>query len=141
MPRDRGQVLVETALTVLLFFTFLLAIFEGGRLLQTQQTLTQAAREGARYAVLPFTETANLPTGDEVRTMVRGYLQASAIEVADSDITVEPNVTIASSGGTTFTRVTVNYTYQFLILSWVGLTDLPLAGTSLMRNETSPPSW
>ena len=56
-----GQALVEAGLTLLVFFVFLVSLFEGGRLLQTQQTLTEAAREGARYAVLPLTQTSTLP--------------------------------------------------------------------------------
>src|SRR6266446_516254 len=50
---QRGSVLLETAMTLPLLLLVTVAIFELGRAYQTQQILTNAAREGARMAVLP----------------------------------------------------------------------------------------
>ena len=138
--RDEGQVIVEAALTLLLFFTFLLALFEGGRLLWTQQSLTQAAREGARYAVLPFTKTSTLPDCNEIRAVVRTYLQASSIDLPDSSIKVWRDYPAPNGGTTVFSRVDVEYTFQWWVLSFLGIPDLSLSGNSMMRNETSPAS-
>src|SRR5205814_7503233 len=49
----RGQTLLETALTLPLLLLVSISIFEFGRAYQTWQVLTNAAREGARVAVLP----------------------------------------------------------------------------------------
>src|SRR5690348_11633937 len=45
--------LFEFALVVPLLFTMLLGIFWIGRAYNVYETITRAAREGARYAVLP----------------------------------------------------------------------------------------
>ncbi len=133
-PADsRGQAMVEAALTMLLLFVFIFAIFEGGRLLQVRQALSDAAREGARFAVAPLTQTlpGTLPTRDEVIGFVQSYLAAASIAGA----TIDPQqVTI---GTTTFTRVTVTYQYRVMTISMFGMLNMTLTGQSLMRNETS----
>jgi hypothetical protein len=43
---NRAKALTEAAMTMLLLFVAIFAIFEGGRLIQTQQMLTDAARFG-----------------------------------------------------------------------------------------------
>ena len=50
---ERGQSLIETALTLPLLLLVSVSIFEFGRAYQMTQVLTNAAREGARVAVLP----------------------------------------------------------------------------------------
>lgn len=47
-----GQALVEMAIILPLLFLLVLGIFEFGRLMYTQNTLTHAARAGARTAVV-----------------------------------------------------------------------------------------
>ncbi len=135
---EKGQALVEAGLTLLLFFVFLVSLFEGGRLLQTQQTLTESAREGARYAVLPLTQTSTLPDCTQVRLMVRTYLQASSIDIPDSAITVERDYQPGGTGTTVYTRVRVAYRFSWMLLSLFGVPNVNLSGDSMMRNETSP---
>ncbi len=138
IARDsRGQALVEAALTMLLLFVFIFAIWEAGRLIQVQQTLTDAAREAARFAVAPLTQTlpGTLPTDSEIQTMAASYLAAASIRINSSSVLVERPVVI---GETTFTRVRVPYTYRVITLGMFGmLNNLNLAGESIMRNETS----
>jgi Flp pilus assembly protein TadG len=50
---DRGAELFESALVVPLLFTLLLGVCWMGRAYNVYETITRAAREGARYAVLP----------------------------------------------------------------------------------------
>jgi hypothetical protein len=50
--RSRGQALPEFALVAPVFFLVLLAIIEGGRFIFYYQTLNNATREGARYAIV-----------------------------------------------------------------------------------------
>lgn len=51
-PRSRtGQAMVEFALTGTLFFTMLLFVIDGGRMLWTYVAVAEAARVGARYAI------------------------------------------------------------------------------------------
>ena len=49
---NRGQALVEFALVVPLFLLMLVGIFDLGRAVFTYNTLTNAAREGARMAIV-----------------------------------------------------------------------------------------
>ena len=134
---NEGQALVEGALILLVFFVFLFAIFEAGRLLQVRQTLTDAARAGARRSVTPLTQTlpGTLPDVNDVRGVVQSFLMASSINVPSGNISVTQNVDI---GGTIFSRVTVTYDYHPITLSMFGMLNMTLTGRSLMRNETSP---
>ena len=75
-----GQALVEGALTLLLLFVFLFGIFEVGRLLQVQQALTDAAREGARRGIVPLTRTDTLATDPDVQGVVSGFLAAASLD-------------------------------------------------------------
>lgn len=49
---ERGTTIAEFAVVALLFFTIIIAIIEFGRLLYTHNALTDATRQGARYASL-----------------------------------------------------------------------------------------
>jgi Flp pilus assembly protein TadG len=55
MPRP-GTTMVETAFILVLALMFLFGIIEYGRLLLVRQVVDNAAREGARYAVVHVTE-------------------------------------------------------------------------------------
>jgi Flp pilus assembly protein TadG len=144
--QERGAALVETALTMLMFFVVLLAIFEGGRMLNIQQTLTNAAREGARYSVLPAAATGGvytdtLPTVDAVRTRVRSFLNASGLNgatIPDENIQVDQNYDSPDdSDATRYTRVTVTVPYRVLTISMFSLLQVNLRGQAMMRNETN----
>ena len=50
---EQGTALLETAMTLPLLLIVSVGIFEFGRAFQTWQVLTNAAREGARFAVMP----------------------------------------------------------------------------------------
>ena len=129
--RENGTVIVETAFTVLLLFTFLFAIMEAGRLLSLQQTLTDAAREGARLGVTPLTQTNTLPSTTDIQDRVHVFLDAAG--VTPTAILVNPAGTPAD-----FTKVRVTANYQMITLSMFLNAPLTLKGEALMRNETSP---
>ena len=129
--RESGTVIVETAFTVLLLFTFLFAIMEAGRLFNVQQTLTDAAREGARLGVTPLTQTNTMPTTGEIQSVVQAFLDGSAIKGA----TIVVNNPAPPAG---FTRVRVTAPYQLITLSMFLNLPLTVKGEALMRNETSP---
>ncbi len=62
---ERGSTLVEFAIGVTVFATAMFAVLEFGRVLWAHNALTDAARRGARYAVL---HTAN--DVDQVKNVV-----------------------------------------------------------------------
>lgn len=134
---ESGQELVEGAMVLFIIFVFLFGIFEMGRLLQVRQALTDAAREGARRSVVPLTQTTQLASEDSVRDVVKGYLKAAHILIANSDITIQRGALISGSP-TQYTRVTVRYPYHPMTLKIFGLNNVNITGSSLMRNETSP---
>lgn len=92
--REAGQSMVELALVLPLFLTMVLAIVEIGRAFAAKQSLTIAAREGARVLVLPYGAGLAYTTEAAVQTAamdrVRSYLASSGVGVGP-----ETNVRIA----------------------------------------------
>ena len=131
---QRGAALIETAITIPLVLLVSVAIFEFGRAYQTWQVLTNAAREGARVAVLESYTDA------QVTTIVQNYLTGGRL-------TNTPNIQVVRNvpfGSSTASRVTVNYPFQFMVIgpvaklvrstSKVGA-PLTMQSSALMRNE------
>ena len=73
---QKGGTLLEAAITLMLFFTLIFGVLEFGRAYNLYQTITNAAREGARYSVAPFPGTNNLPTIAQVDARVQQYLNS-----------------------------------------------------------------
>ena len=128
---------VEAAFVTLLFLIFLLGIFEGGRILSVQQALDNAAREGARVAVMPQSRTSALPSVAQIEDEINHYLEPAVI--AGTTVKVERPVTIQMGNvATQFTRVTVSLPYSLTPIQLFGGLQFTLSGRALMRNETSP---
>src|SRR5262245_56661742 len=145
---EAGTVIVEAAFTLLTLLIILFGIMEAGRFFQVQETLTNAAREGARVAIAPLTQTTNLAScgsGGPIQTAVQNYLAGASIK--NATITCE---TIRYSDGAVIgtypaacteacgTRVTVSSDYQIMTISMFSPLSMTLRGKALMRNETSP---
>src|SRR5213594_133992 len=92
---ERGQALLETALTLPLLLLVSVSIFEFGRAYQTWQVLTNAAREGARVAVLPGQTAGN------VQARVRSYMTSGQLQNAGAaGVAVNQNASISIGAGT-----------------------------------------
>ena len=137
---ERGAALLEMALTLPLMLLVAIGIVEFGRAYQTWQVLTNAAREGARIAVLPGIDDAT------VTTRVQTYMSDGQLpNSATATINITRNNTIAiGTGTTTASRVTVNYPFTFMMLQPIAqLVDprstagapLTMTASALMRNE------
>jgi Flp pilus assembly protein TadG len=138
---DEGTAMLETALTLPLLLVVSVGIFEFGRAYQTWQVLTNAAREGARVAVMP-----NPPAGS-VEGRVLAYMQAGQLQYASSATIVVDRAAVMPLGAGTATAsvVTVNYPFQFMVLqpvmkllvsgSTVGA-PVTLTASAEMRNES-----
>lgn len=61
--RSRAQAMVEFALVAPMFFLLLFGIIEAGRFIFYYETLNNATREGARYAIVNGANTIGCPTG------------------------------------------------------------------------------
>lgn len=80
-----GQSMVELALVLPLFLTMVLAIVEIGRAFAAKQSLTIAAREGARVLVLPYGAGLTYASEAAVQTAalskVKSYLASSGVGI------------------------------------------------------------
>jgi Flp pilus assembly protein TadG len=136
-PFNSGTVLVESAITLLMFFVILFGIMESGRFMSFQQTLTDAAREGTRLAIAPLSATSTLPSTDQIQSRVQTFLDSN--HITGATITVDNPIVINTGGiNTQFTRVTVQAPYRLITISMFSDLAVTLQGRSLMRNETSP---
>ena len=132
---ERGAAMVEAALTLLTLLILMFAIFEAGRMLNIQQTLTNAAREGARLSVLPLQGgTSTLPSTPVVQARVQTFLNAAGLNGATATVGVNNAHTV---GTTTYSVVTVTVPYRVLSISMFSLLQVNLRGQAMMRNETN----
>ena len=137
---QRGQALIETALTLPIVLVISISIFEFGRALQVWQLLTNAAREGARVAVLPGADQA------AIKQRVLDYMAAGGLQNrAANQINVQSNAQIIMSGNpVSASQITISYPFTFMLLnpvmqliapgSAVGK-PLTMTASALMRNE------
>src|SRR5687767_9092124 len=135
---QRGAALIETAITIPLVLLVCVAIFEFGRAYQTWQVLTNAAREGARVAII----TTN--TDQQVTDAVQNYLANGFIpNPGSAGIVINRS---EAMGDNTASRVTVNYPFSFIVLnpvaklvvqtSTTGKAALTMQSVAVMRNES-----
>jgi hypothetical protein len=68
--RGRGQALVEFALVIPLFLLLLVGLFDLGRAVFTYNTLTNAAREGARMAIVNQFEPTIVQRAKDASAMI-----------------------------------------------------------------------
>ena len=138
---ERGAALLEAAVTLPMLLLVAVGIFEFGRAYQTWQILTNAAREGARMAVLPD------PTPGIVETRVREYMAAGQLsEYGTATVDVNRSASLTVNGGAvSASQVSIDYPFNFIVLQPVARLVAPttsLGGAvvmhaqALMRNET-----
>lgn len=117
---QRGATLVEFAICATVFLTVIFSVLEFGRALWVHNALTDAARRGARYAVL---HAASDPAS--VKNVVVYGDPAGGTKPVVNNLTTA-NVTVNYSnfgldGGTVSVSIT-DYQFQFVV---------PLIGTSI----------
>jgi len=130
----RGAAAVEFALVATVFFMFVFAIFEIGRLVMLQQIMGEACRQGARRAIL---ENA---TESGVVTLVQNRLAANSIPGATVTITWANKATQSNMANLGFqdpltVRATVPYSdVSWLVPTWV-TQNAVMEAQSTMRIE------
>ncbi len=115
---QRGATLVEFAIAATVFLSVLFAVLEFGRALWAHNALADAARRGARYAVLHAASDT-----DSVKNVVVYGDPAGGTNPVVNNLTTD-NVTVSYSNfgletGTVSVSIT-NYQFQFVV---------PLIGT------------
>lgn len=101
---DRGAAAVEFALLLPLMLLIVLGIIDFGRMLNAQQTLTNAAREGSRLVAFGQQD-------------VVGRTQAAATGLSPVNVSIQKSCPVGASGSTGGMAgdgsVQTSYTFQF----------------------------
>jgi Flp pilus assembly protein TadG len=129
-----GQALAEFALVAPIFFLMLFGIIDFGRYVYYVQVLNNAAREGARYAIVhgdlgvPSTGPPDDSSGAAVKSTVRNYL----VGVIDAGaLTI--NATWPAGTNLRGNLVTVQVDYQFRsVIPIVPIPPLTVRGESTL---------
>ncbi len=132
--RQRGTSVVEMAIVLPLLLTLVFAIGEFGLMFTQWQTLTNAAREGARAGVLFRGASCTAATvKTEIATAVNTYMVNTGVATAS----ITTNSTGECAGSGTPLSVTAQVPYAFAALPGLaGLqSSITLSATSRMRNE------
>jgi len=118
-----GVAALEFAFVAPVFFLLVFGLIEMGRMIMVQQSLTNAAREGCRTAVLATT----VDSGD-VEAAVRDYLQSVMSNASDAS---EVRVTVPGSmaGTASGTELSVAVEVDYADVSWVPMGYLGLNPT------------
>lgn len=129
--------MVEFGLIAVMFIIVLLSVVEMGRMVLVYTTMANAARAGARYAVVHGGErTGSGPTGpsgpscpcSEVDTVVKNYASAGLLDASKVTVTVSyPNGTNTPGS---LVDVTVSYTYDPLVSYFNSILNKNLGSTS-----------
>lgn len=114
--RERGQALVELAMLLPILLIILLGIIDFGRVFYAYVTITNAAREGARYGSLHVFQDA--------------AIEQRVIDEAANTVTIDSGEITVSWGGDDpdhpdTIAVTVNHTFTTLFFG-----NLPFMGDS-----------
>ncbi len=142
--RRRGGTLLEVAIVLAVLIGIVLGVFEYGRIVMVKQVMDNAARVGARMAVVstntnPPTTTAMIQA--QVTTALAGMIQSPTILVYQANITTGANISnnwSAAPFGSDI-AVEIDYTYQPIVPTTFGIlpTPLPLISKSVMRSEAN----
>ena len=126
--------MVEFVIILPILLMLVFAIVEFGVVFGRWQTLSNAAREGARTAVV-FRSSCVVSTVEaEVRQRVKDYAAPLGMTLTDADIDVSGVCGAANTSSTV--SVTLPYTFKVLpgFASKVS-PSIDLVGNSVMRNE------
>ena len=134
---QRGAQLIEAALVLPLLLLVVLGILDFGMLFWQFESVTNAAREGARVAILSGYSTT------DVENRVQQYLDdAGLTDTAAISVVAPAGVDVGGGTCITMTGATVSYPHTFFLVGGVvgyfggtSLTSTSLNATSMMRYE------
>lgn len=129
---EEGQALVEFALVIPVLLLLILGLVEFARAWNTQQVLTDAARETLRRSVVANPDF----TYEEMQGLVDQSLRRASLDPERAQVTVEGWKT----GTGTPARIRIDYLYEFGVFAplvgWAtGERSLALTTSFVMRNE------
>lgn len=120
----RGAATVEMAIVTPILLTLVFGIIEYGWVFTVRQAMANAAREGARVAVLRGTDD------EDINERIRAYLQPYGLTSYTTELTHA-----TPDDPTEHVRVVIPYADVTLLGSFFGSTDFNLASECSMRKE------
>lgn len=128
---EKGAAAVEFALIVPIFLVLVLGIFEFGRGFNIQVSLSEAAREAARYAAIHYAD-ADYTDADAQNA---GIDAAPSVDLQVEDVDVAYDAGACSPGNNVVVTVTFNTTYMTGLPGLVpGIpSDLSISARGVMR--------
>ena len=140
----RGAAVVEMALVLSILLGSLVGVFEYGRLVMIRQLLDNAAREGARLAVVG---TASQPpiTTDQIREVATNALSGQALDNVSIQVYLADPVTganvgsweLAEYGKPIMVRVEADYAPSVPGILGLASGSLHLTAVSMMLSEAN----
>lgn len=142
-----GATVVESVFVILIALTFMFAIFEYGRFVMTKQILENAAREGARYAVVHTNDATVADIQNQVdlklsagRNQLVGYNKTTSIQVFAANASGNPVTGVNWNDGDFGTSIGVSITGTYKpslpnLLHWNS--SFTLTAKSIMASEAN----
>jgi Flp pilus assembly protein TadG len=132
---DRGSSLIEFALISFMFVILLAGVVEMGRMVLVYTTIANAARAGARYAIVHGADQTVSPSGPgnpctctNVKTVVKNF--ASAGLVNTSALTITVSYPDGDNNAGSHVTVKVMYPYDPFVRYFGTLLNKTLGSTS-----------
>jgi Flp pilus assembly protein TadG len=126
-PRRRGVAAAEFAIVAPIFFLLIIGIIEVGRAIMVQQVLINAARAGARRAVMLSS------TQQESVDAVTDFTDSVGVPMVTASVSPDPGAAAAG------TAITVSASVDFSNVSWLPapwfMGEKVLSSSSVMRKE------
>ncbi len=131
---EAGAELIELMLVIPIFLMVCAGIVDFGLLFRSWETVSNAAREGARVAALPSYSDAGVTDRVDHYMAAAGFTQPYTVTVSTQTLT---------TGGSTYTArgANVGLTHDFVILGGVAgffggsFGSIPIAASVVMRLE------
>jgi Flp pilus assembly protein TadG len=125
--RYRGQGMVEFALIAPLFLAITFGTIELGWLVFANHSLTNATREGARYAMVHGERSGDIATVSSVTPVVQDYAGRFASDITVTNVEFTPGTAEPGSQ----VRIETSYTHQPIIGMIIG------AGTITLNSDST----
>jgi Flp pilus assembly pilin Flp len=141
---ERGAELIEFALVLPLLLLLVLGIVDFGFMFQRMEVVTNAAREGARLAVLPGYDLET-----DVKSRVCDYLYTGGVPLTGTCPTPSnPTISVTScdipvaAGTVAGKKVIVTYSHNYVFMGPIvalfggDFGAVPVRGVAIMRDES-----
>ena len=129
--RQKGSSLLESTLTLVLFLAMFLGVFDVGEMFFVHQTLTDRARNAARWGAVNAYDSTSMQNLVLYGATTQANGQKASFGLKASDVVISRP---AASIGTPEDRVIVTVTYPVSLIS-------VLVGQSATWSGTAVPTW